>query len=186
MSAADRDAQGYRAQPGHGPRVRSDVVDVYVVKRGGARAGRGAWRALQVRRAKDPLRGMWQPVMGHIEAGETALQAGARELREEVGLCGPGAARGVLLGAWALEQVHPFYLAAIDCIVLSPRLLVHVAHDWEPALNAEHDAARWVPLARAERWFMWPGQAAALREAQRYVLNPRAEAHRSLRVAWPG
>lgn len=172
----DRNAQGYRVTPGAGPRVRADVVDVYILRRPRPRAG---WQVLQVRRAKDPLRATWQPVMGHIEPGETAVEAAARELREEVGLV---ASSPDFVGAWALEQVHPFYLAAIDCIVLSPRFVVQVHAGWEPTLNREHDAHRWVPAAQSMRFFLWPGQHAAIREAVQGVLHPRGAARAVLRV----
>jgi 8-oxo-dGTP pyrophosphatase MutT (NUDIX family) len=121
---------------------------------------------LQLRRAKEPLLGTWQPVMGHVEAGETAVMAAVREVEEEVGLTAQSAAWG---GMWALEQVHPFYIAAIDAIVLSPRFVVLVRGGgaWSARLNAEHDGARWVGAAAAilpGGPLMWPGQRAALAE----------------------
>lgn len=177
-NAGDRDARGYRVQPGHGPRVRSDVIDVYVVRR--APRARAGWQFLQLRRAKDPLRATWQPIMGHIEPGEAAVAAALREVREEVGLD----ARGPHVRAvWALEQVHPYYLPAIDCIVLSPRFVVEVAPAWSPVLNAEHDGARWVHQRSVRAQFMWPGQHAAIAEALAFVLRPRAPARDRLRLA---
>jgi ADP-ribose pyrophosphatase YjhB (NUDIX family) len=41
---------------------------------------------LLVRRAKEPAAGLWSLPGGHIEPGETALEAIARELMEEAGL----------------------------------------------------------------------------------------------------
>ncbi|MCA3004185.1 MAG: NUDIX hydrolase [Planctomycetaceae bacterium] len=190
----DRDARGYRVAPGQGPRLRADVVDVYVLRlaagdqrqrgahgyggdtesghsAGGGDGGGGVTLAragepglLQLRRNKDPLRGTWQPIMGHIEPGETAVDAALRELREEAGL---GSEDGVLEGVWALEQVHPFFIWQIDCVVLSPRFLAVVKPGWEPRLNAEHDAARWVGVyggAEVDRAWVWPGQRAAVAE----------------------
>jgi dihydroneopterin triphosphate diphosphatase len=114
---------------------------------------------LQLRRTKeDPMRGQWQPVMGHIEAGETAQAAARRELREEVGLLPPYA-------LYALNHVFPFFLAKTDEIVLLPRFLVEVPAPWSPLLNHEHDAHRWVPEHRIDDMFLWPGQRAALHEA---------------------
>lgn len=155
---ADRNAAGFRVTPGQGPRIRSDVIDVYIVKR----APRSAdWLILQLLRAKDPLCGTWHPIMGHIEAGETAVAAAQREMHEEVGL---DVRNRAVLGFWALEQVHPFYIAAIDAVVMSPRFVVQVRPSWTPTLNHEHAKARWAKASRASSMFMWPGQLAAVRE----------------------
>lgn len=188
-----RGSDGYRRQAGPGPRVRSDVIEVHIARRrdGTARGGpealsRGGHELLQIRRARAPLAGTWQPVMGHIEAGgvdgagETATAAALREAREEVGLVAPGTA---VIDAWALEQVHPFFIAAIDCIVLTPRFLIEVAGEWSPVLNAEHDAFRWVALTEADGAFLWPGQRAALREIER-LLSPAAPERDALRLPW--
>jgi dATP pyrophosphohydrolase len=99
--------------------------------------------------------------MGHVEAGETAVACALRELEEELGLRRDDPA---LLGVWALEQVHPYYVAVIDCVVLSPRFAAEVRPGWEPRINDEHSAFRWVPADRVGETFMWPGQLAACRE----------------------
>lgn len=150
-------ADGYRERASGGPRVRTDIVDVYVFRDG---AG-GAIELLQLRRAGPPLEGSWHPVMGHVEPGETASACARRELGEEVGLA-PG--DGAWLGFWALERTHPYYVAAIDSIVLSPRFAAQVRAGWEPRLNVEHTAHRWVVSTEGDRWFVWPGQREAVRE----------------------
>ncbi len=43
-------------------------------------------RALLVRRKKEPDAGKWGFAGGHVELGETALEAAARELEEETGV----------------------------------------------------------------------------------------------------
>jgi dATP pyrophosphohydrolase len=164
-SPGSRAASGYRPDPaGAGSRIRADIVEVHVVRRAGEG---GRWEVLQLQRARRPLEGTWQPVMGHMEPGETAVWAAVRELREEVGL-DVREAGGPSVGVWALEQVHPFYVAAIDSVVLSPRLVVQVAGTWAPRLNAEHRAFRWVCAEEALRTggqgCVWPGQRAAVRE----------------------
>jgi 8-oxo-dGTP pyrophosphatase MutT (NUDIX family) len=112
------------------PTLRADLVDAYVFHRA------PGLELLQLRRARDPLRATWQPVMGHVEPGETAVACLWRELREETGLSPRDA-----LGAWALEQIHPYFVADLDAVVMSPRFAVEVAPGWEPTLNHEHDAA---------------------------------------------
>lgn len=149
------------AQP-HGPRLRADVVDVYIV-RGHRPASPAADspQLLLLKRDKPPLLHTWHPVMGHIEPGERAWQAAAREALEETAL---DVWKPPCAGFFALEQVHPFYIASLDCLVLSPRFLALVDHPWEPTLNHEHSAARWVPLDRAHQHLTWPGQRATLAE----------------------
>ncbi len=160
-------------------RVRADIVDLYVLR---PRAGAGAaaivgagYEALQLRRARQPLLGTWQPVMGHIEPGETAVAAAAREAREEVAL--DLTDRATVQGFWQLEQVHPFFIAASDEIVLSPRFLALVSRDWTPRLNDEHDAWRWTGLDNAPRAFSWPGQLASLREAEALLAPGSLQGH---------
>ncbi len=168
----DRDSDGYRREPGPGPRVRSDIVDVYIARVSEpARVSRShdyespdtripaSIELLQIKRARDPLAQTWQPVMGHIETGETAIAAALREVREEVGL---DVHSDMCTGMWALEQVYPFYIASIDCIVLSPRFVAVVSAAWTPTLNSEHSEWRWVAEHDVRAMFMWPGQAAAI------------------------
>lgn len=172
--AASRDADGYRRTPTGGPTIRADVVDVYVARE----AGSGRFEFLQALRAREPLRGTWHPVMGHCEAGESAVRCAIRELREEVGLGATGSAPAL----WALEQVHPFFIAALDAVVLSPRFVALAPTGWEPALNAEHTDFRWVAERDTDRLFMWPGQRAACREALEILRDQSGATAAALRV----
>lgn len=169
------DSPGYRMRARGGPKVRTDIIDVYVFKRD---AG-GAPVFLQVLRASEPLANTWHPVMGHAEKGETGAVCALRELEEELGL---GRGDPALLGLWALEQVHPFYIGAIDTIVMSPRFAAEVAPDWQPRLNDEHTAARWVGAGGVGAMFMWPGQIAACREIVEHLLPEGSLSKAALRV----
>lgn len=181
----------YRLTPASGSKVRSDIVDVYIFQRSAKPPAQTvvsdairnvhATRMdsdspsdfprpyiyfLQLLRVGAPMADTWHPIMGHMEAGETAVQCMRRELGEEVGLVaasGVGVG-GALLGLWALEQVHPFFIAEIDSIVMSPRFAAEVSPNWTPRLNGEHSAFRWVHQRDVGRLFMWPGQKAACRE----------------------
>lgn len=145
------------APPPSGVRIRSDLVEGFVFRR----VLPAGIELLQLRRSRaasiSPQ--TWQPVFGHIEPGETAWEAIARELHEETGLT-PDAR----LGLWQLEQVYPFFVARLNTIYLAPRFAIEVASDWTPALNAEHDASRWVSAAESIRAFSWPGQRLAIGE----------------------
>lgn len=74
---------------------------------------------LLVRRRKDPDRGLWGYPGGHVEAGETVVEAAVRELAEETGVTGEGLS--VLEGIDVIHRgdagavAHHFYLVAVHC-----------------------------------------------------------------------
>lgn len=143
-----------------GPRLRTDLVQVYVLRRDGVEP-----RYLQLRRAREPTLGAWQPVLGSIEPGESAQAAAFREVAEETALT-----RSLIRDAWALEGVDAFFMARADAVLLVPQFAVEAPADWEPTLDDEHDAHRWVASRDVERSFMWPGQVRAIREIETYCL----------------
>ena len=52
---------------------------------------------------------------------------------------------------------------------------------WEPVLNNENSAFRWVVPAEVESWFMWPGQRACVAEIMRDIIG-RSIAEPFLRI----
>ena len=90
--------------------------------------------------------------MGHTEPWESAVKCALRELEEEAGLARES---DHLIGFWALEQVHPYFMASLDAIVMSPRFAAEVTSDWEPKINHEHTKARWVSKETFERLPVW-------------------------------
>lgn len=155
-----------------GPRIRTNMVTVYLFRR--PQSARGgdveATEFLQLRRTftrASFMSGTWQPVSGGIEVGEMAVETAFREAFEEVRLCGPD-----VLGAWHVDQVRPFLIPSRDLVILPASFAVEVRPDWEPVLNEEHDAHRWVTLAEAPRLFMWRGQRLAVQDIAEDVLRP--------------
>jgi len=171
-----------------GPPVRTDIADLYVFRRDAQRSLESV-EFLQMRRVGGAVDGTWHPVMGRIEAGETAPAAMLREAREEADLATPD-----LLGFWALGGVYPAYLPprdpllsgqlADECVLLAPRLAAEVSSGWEPKLNHEHDAYRWIARDDVDRSFLWPTQRAAIRELLE-MLEPGSIAEPQLRLAIP-
>ena len=86
----------------------------------------------------------WQPVTGHVEPGETSDAAAVRELREETGWKASG--RGKRVG-------KPFEFESRGRRFREEVFVFEAETDWRtPKIDLkEHDVARWVPAADAER-----------------------------------
>ncbi|MBY6056202.1 NUDIX hydrolase [Leisingera daeponensis] len=104
----------------------------------------GQDQVILVQRGKEPNAGWWGFPGGHVEMGETALQAAARELKEETGVT-----------ARPLE-----YLTNVDVIsrdaagaprrqyLLTVVLCEHLSG--EPAPDDDAEQAEWIPIAEIE------------------------------------
>lgn len=137
--------------------IRSDIVDVYVFRRV---SGAERYEFLQLLRRGPRMSGTWHPVMGHMDAQERADETARREVLEEVGL---RTGSVDCLRFFALEQIHPYFIPDMNCIVMSPRFAAEVSGAWVPALNDEHSEYRWI-AASQRHLVMWPGQRACIAE----------------------
>lgn len=166
----------------NGPRIRSDIAELYIARPTGLQ-----YEFLQLRRTTSPMRGTWQPVMGHIEQGESAIRAIIREALEETGFDLLMPTRQL----YQLEQSNPYFLASRDEIIIPPRFLAIVESEAEPTLNDEHDGSRWAPVDLSpdlcissnteDAWF-WPSQRAAIREAALLLANLNSQTAAALKI----
>jgi len=139
--------------------ISSTQVEVHVFRRRSKRL-----ELLLIRRAAHrSLAGVWQPVTGGIERGESALGAAVREVREETGL--------EPLRWWALEHPATFYDPGRDHIRLVPVFAAEVAWTDPVQLSHEHDRYAFVTLAEATKRVLWATQRAAIAALRDEVLS---------------
>lgn len=136
------------------PSVRCHQIEVHLLRR---RRGRAEFLLLR-RGPERSLPGIWQPVTGGIERGETAWRAAVREVFEETQL--------TPIRWWALEQPTLYYDVAHDIASIVPVFAAEVAWTDPVTLSHEHDRYAFVSPATAARRVLWGTQ----RKAQRAVL----------------
>ena len=134
-------------------------VEVHVFRRRGKRM-----ELLLIRRSPErSLAGVWQPVTGGIERGESALAAALREVREETGLSP--------VRWWALEHLATFYDPGRDHVRLVPVFAAEVAWTDPVQLSHEHDRYAFLAPAEARRRVLWATQRQAIAALREEVLS---------------
>jgi 8-oxo-dGTP pyrophosphatase MutT (NUDIX family) len=129
--------------------ARVASVDVYPL-----RGSPGAWEVLMLQRAPGTrCTGAWEVVHGHIETGETPVQAAVRELREETGLA---------IARLYNVTVQPFYLHTIDTVMLAVVFAAFVSEDGDVVLGDEHACFEWLPVREAMERVAWPRSRAVM------------------------
>ena len=141
------------------PTIRCTHVEVYVFRR---RASRVEFLALR-RSVGSSLAGIWQPVTGKIDRGETMLDAAVREVREETGL--------LPRRWWALETTTVFADPGSDSLLVLPLFVAEIDPRAPVSLSSEHDAHRFVPARTAARLYLWEAQRRGLDAVRREVLR---------------
>jgi lipoyl(octanoyl) transferase len=144
--------------------VRPDLVECWVFRV--APSGRPEY--LLIRRSDDRIfPGIWQPITGGIDPGESAPAAAIRELGEEVGLA--GADIEVL---YDLDQVGSFFDEALDAIVNSVMFAARMRVEATPRLSHEHVDLAWADGEEALRRSVWPAYRDSVAPIERLAADP--------------
>ena len=134
-------------------------VEVYVFRR-----RHGSIQFLALRRAAGrKLEGIWQPVTGKIDRGESIVEAARREVREETGL----APRRV----WRLERTATHVDARGTTVIVLPQLAAEVDARASVRVSGEHSQWRFVSAREAGGLYLWDSQREALDAVRRQVLR---------------
>ena len=132
--------------------LQVSFIDAYLL-----RSGASGLEVLVLRRApggRSP--GSWETVHGHIEPGETPVQAALRELREETGLEPARLYNVSRVEAFYRHQTNEIVLIPVFAGVVDPRAAVR--H------SAEHDRAEWLEAREAAARFSWPRERRVLED----------------------
>lgn len=111
--------------------------------------------------------GIWQIITGRIEAGEHAVHAAEREVREETGLAAER--------FWSLPFINSFYEPVHDIVHLCPHFAVQVVGDAEVRLSEEHEEFEWCQFERAQTLLLWTGQRTGVRIVETQIVQGTEE-----------
>jgi 8-oxo-dGTP pyrophosphatase MutT (NUDIX family) len=104
--------------------------------------------------------GIWQPITGSVDDGETFEEGARREVREETGI---GRLRD-------LCELHQFEFEKNGRVFVET-VYVACAEDDAVLLSGEHDMYRWVPAVRAREMFHFDSNRAGLDAAVARILD---------------
>jgi dihydroneopterin triphosphate diphosphatase len=116
---------------------------------------------------------MWQIVTGSMEAGETALEASLRELKEETGY--------VPQLYWNVPHINTFYSLKHDTLHHTVVFAAQVPPKTNPLLSDEHYQFGWYTFEQAKKMLVWPGQVRALEVVHEYIVGGK-EAEKFSRI----
>jgi len=154
------------------PRFECRIVEICVFRRA---AGKVQYLILKRSENEKIYPGIWQIATGSIEAGETAVDAALRELKEETGVT-PGR-------LWIVPHVNSFYVADKDTLGHSIFFAAEIPKKSRITLSKEHKTHLWLGFQAAHAKLVWPGQKKGFRIVRDYIVGRKeAEKLTELRI----
>jgi len=144
--------------------VQSQIIEVCVFRR-----GEGATQYLLLQRASGEklYPNIWQIVTGTINAGETAVEAALRELKEETDL--------TVRRFWTVPWVDSYYDSTKDVIQAVPVFAAEIDPGNSVRLSGEHQKHEWLSCDDAKDKLVWPGQRMVIDVVHEFI-SSHAEA----------
>lgn len=139
------------------PKIASDIVDAYVVRRVNARLQ----FLLLKRRADLALGDTWQSIHAKVDPFETALQAAERAVRASTGLA--------VSDAYSADYINQFYDHETDTIILAPVFAFVVSPQVRVALGPDYSDSVWCEREEATARLLWTGQRWAVRHIDEVI-----------------
>lgn len=120
------------------PQLRSDVVDVFVIR----------WRNGQIetllgrRKPQQPIGSVWQPFSTRIDVGEATLEAAKRAVVRGCGL--------QVAELFAADRTHQFFDHQRDMVIIAP-VLAATVHASVPKTGTDFESVEWQSTESALR-----------------------------------
>ena len=111
----------------------------------------------------------WCHVAGKIEAGESAVEAVVREIREETAL--------TPVQVFTAEFIEQFYEVRQNRIALCPAFVALVGEQDTVQLNSEHSEYRWCNVEEAHALAAFPNQHLLYDHVQRFFIDSQPTPH---------
>lgn len=138
--------------------IKSYSIAVYICRING-----GTCQHLIIQRTPGQLGETWQMISGLLEAGESAVQAALREIKEETGLSPER--------FYSANMLEGFYVIQQNCIQLVPVFVGFVRPDQHVRLSHEHQQYRWVTSDEAADYLVFPHQIETIRSIEVNFVN---------------
>ena len=119
---------------------------------------KGTGKFLLLKRIGKYLDGVWQPITGRIEPGETAWQTALREVKEETDL--------VPDRLYSANRVEQFYEPSHNCICMAPIFVAFIDSDQNIKLSSEHSDFQWTTADDAQKYLLFPQQKQTIKQIE--------------------
>ena len=140
--------------------IQSTGIAVVLLKKINA-----VYHVLLVKRSSSKLNNIWCYIGGGIEAGETAVEAAYREIKEETGITD--------VALYSSNQFDQIFSPHDNYIYIAP-VFVGFVHDLQNVhLNDEHSDYQWLPIETAKKVVSLPGNEDVLQSIETHFIKKK-------------